>query len=231
MDALRNRVRMSDQALVVVALARRGPGAGTVAHLLAAAAAEPEGTAGMLLRERETAAGALQARLVSAQPGLADLEVAIGAAARVAGTRPVDTVDLARAAMTMGAAELAELLESCGYDVEVLRRSLAAAAEGRADPERLRETMGFPPQGQHPDLTPPAARVVAKVRAVDGGAVDVVLALAATDEEPVFTTAEAEAVLTAAWRLRPWSSRRGRGRRCPPAAFLRRARRRRWRPR
>lgn len=195
---------MSDQACVAVVLARHSAPTGhpTVAHLLAGTAAEPEGTAGALLRERETAAGLLQARLATSPPGLADLPAAVHAAAQTAGHRPVDTVDLAASALNLGGSLLEELLESCGYDGTSLHRALASAADSRGDPQRLRETMGLPPHGRHPVLSRAAARVVAKVRAIDGGAVDVVLALAVTDEEPVFTAEEAEAVLAACWRLR-----------------------------
>jgi hypothetical protein len=186
----RQSVVLTDQALVAVALARRVAdargGTPTVADLLAGLAAEPDGRAGHQLRAHGSAAAELTTRTVAPPPNLAPLDAALVRAAGAAAPRPAATRDLLTAAVAAGGDELRDLLESVGYDVDALTR-----ARGDAVPELTgewgsawgphSETYGYAADAS-PALTTAAARAVAQVRALAGGAVDLVLALASAPD-------------------------------------------------
>lgn len=193
----RRRVRLTDQALVAVALARQlagdarwGPGgeapaggrpdtprAATLAQLVAALAAEPDGRAGRMLRERSTAAGRLAERAAAAPPGLPSLEVAVWRAASTAAPRTAGTAELLLAALESGGADLTGLVAAAGYGPRDLYRAAAAAPGHPWAPGA--ETVGL---GADPDLGPGAGLAVARVRAAAGGAAALVLALATLPE-------------------------------------------------
>lgn len=177
------RVRLTDQALVAVALARRHARAGgrepRVSDLVVGLATEPEGTAGRLLAGHASAASALATRSGTAPPRLPPLDVAVGWAGGEVGQRPAGTVDLLLAALETGSADLADLLERCGLPVAVLagvQRPAAAPLRDAAEGDALAETYGFDPGGT--EAEPAAARAVARTRAVGGGALTLLAALA-----------------------------------------------------
>lgn len=214
------RLRLTDQALVAVWLARRvadareraraaaqpPPEGGdawvpTVLDLLVGLASEPDGAAGRLMRERASAAARL-ADGAPADPGLTSLDAVLRRAAAQAAPRPPGTADLLAATLEEGGAVLAELLEAAGYEPEALRDRLRSAA-GEAPAGG--ETFGLDPTGRtDAQLSGVASRVVAQVRAAGGGAVDLVLALVdAPDAEAAALLPHDPAELYAAlWRLR-----------------------------
>lgn len=174
-------VRLTDQALVAVTIARRHAGrrSPSTADLLVGLASEPDGRAAQALRRQETACTRLVGRAVTAPPRLAGLAVALGWAAREVEGRPLWTSDLLAAAREVGGSDLAELLASCGFDphgLAVEPPDTVAPWEAIDAPERLAETRGFDPAGHAWSL--PAARAVARARALGGGAVTLVVALA-----------------------------------------------------
>ena len=164
--------RLTDQAAVAVALARSmaEPAAPTAGHLLAGLAAEPEGRAGRRLRERGSAAAQLTERAgeVPGPPLLAALNAAVAAAAPRAAT----TVHLLDAALATGGTDLGDLVSACGYHRDLDGWLLSDPA---TDWFEQAETYGFQPQGDEA-YDRSASRVVAQVRAVDGGAVDLLIA-------------------------------------------------------
>ena len=172
--------RLTDQAAVAVELARRFAATTTVtvAHLLAGLAVEPEGRAGRRLRERASAAAELGARAVDAPAP--PLEDAVRAAAQHAGERAAGTVDLLDAALTTGGDDIADLLAAAGYDRDLDGWLLTDPVEAWFEDA---ETYGFDPGDAL--LEPAAARVIAQVRAVAGGAVEVILAVAAAPDAGV----------------------------------------------
>jgi len=172
--------RLTDQALVAVSLARAAALASdrhaTVADLLAALAVESEGEAGRRLRNRSSAAAALAERAVSvpAPP----MDAAVRNAVQHSGARAATTVDLLEAALVVGTDDVADLLAGAGYDRD-LDGFLVDDVFGELD--GAGETYGLSPAGA-PDLDEPAARVVAQVRAIAGGAVALLLAVAAAPD-------------------------------------------------
>lgn len=175
------RGRLTDQAAVAVALARAAAGdrPATVAHLLAGLAAEGEGRAGVRLRERASAAATLtdRARAAPAPP----LERAVRAASEAADPRAATTVDLLDAAVCVGGDDVADLIASAGYHRDLDAWVVGDAAE---DWFEHAETYGFHPGGDAV-FDAPASRVVAQVRAVGGGAVEVLIAAAAAPDADV----------------------------------------------
>lgn len=161
-----------------MALARRSAAGGpvSVAHLLVGLTLEPDGRAGRRLRERPTAA-AIVATRVGATPAPA-LDVALRRAGQQAGPRAAGTVDLLDAALAEGGPALEGLLEEAGY-----QRDLDGWLATDPDLEWFEdaETYGFDPSGD-PALDASASRILAQVRAVDGGAVEVLIAAAAAPE-------------------------------------------------
>lgn len=175
-------VRLTDQALVAVGLARAlsAERPVTVAHLLAGLAAEPDGAAGRRLRERGSAAAVLAERARTA-PAPA-LDTGLGAAAGLAGGRPVGTVHLLDAAVGVGGEDVADLLVSAGY---------ARDLDGWQQPDPLEiawldegETFGWHPEPPGP-LDADAALLAARVRAVAGGAVEVLLVASVLPQSPL----------------------------------------------
>lgn len=175
------RGRLTDQAAVAVALARAAAGdrPATVAHLLAGLAAEGEGRAGVRLRERASAAAVLtdRARTVPAPP----LEDAVREASERAGSRAATTVDLLDAAVSVGGEDVADLVATAGYQRDLDGWVVGAAGDGWFEHP---ETYGFHPGGDA-IFDAPASRVVAQVRAVDGGAVELLIAAAAAPDAGV----------------------------------------------
>ena len=169
---------LTDQAAVAVAIARAeaGPSETTIGHLLVGLATEPDGRAGKRLRERATAVLLLTERAgrIPAPP----LTAALAHAARRPHRRAIGTVDLLDAALAAGGSDVADLLESVGF-----QRDLDGWLLG--DPEHLwfddAETLGWAPHGDD-TLDPAASRVVAQARAVGGGAIEVLIAAAAAPE-------------------------------------------------
>lgn len=165
---------MTDQALVAITVARR---VGEQHHrhaialdLLIGLAAEAEGRAGALLRALPSAAARLSDRAASAPPGLPPIEDVVAHAGAEEPARPVPTSGLLTAVLESGGADLVDLLTACGYDARALyRRATDDTGIGT-------ETFGL---GSDPDLAGDAAVAVARVRAAAGGAVDLVLAIAA----------------------------------------------------
>lgn len=198
--------RLTDQAAVAVALARAvaQPGQPTVAHLLIGLATEPEGRAGRRLRERATAAAALLQH-GDATP-CASLDDVLAAAAAAAGPRAANTVDLLDAAITVGAAEVGDLLDAAGY-----QRDLDGWLAGDLMDQWFEdaETYGLQPQGDE-QLDAAAARVVAQVRAVNGGAIEVLVAAAAAPDAGVAVGDPAD-LAAASVRLRGAGSSWNRG--------------------
>jgi hypothetical protein len=196
------RVRLTDQALVAVTLARQAAAARdrepTSLDLLLGLAAEPDGWAGHLLRRRDSAAAALVVRAAAPPPGLTPLLEVVATAAERAAPRPPGTRDLLRAVLTDGGEDVDDLLASCGFAEPDLwadepddgKHLVVIPADGSS--EGTDPDVGGPP---HPDvevpwapgsetvtldgpdqplLSPAAARAVAKVRALAGGALDLV---------------------------------------------------------
>ncbi|CAN5764115.1 hypothetical protein BH24ACT14_BH24ACT14_03220 [soil metagenome] len=198
--------RLTDQALVAVSLARAAALASerhaTVADLLAALAVESEGEAGRRLRNRSSAAAALTERAVSVPAPL--LDTAVRTAVAHSAGRAATTVDLLEAALVVGSDDVADLLAGAGYDRD-LDGFLVDDVFG--EPPGMGETYGLSPAGV-PDLSEPAARVVAQVRAIAGGAVALLLAVAAApDADGAALLPEPEALALARSDL----ERRGRG--------------------
>jgi hypothetical protein len=178
------RVRLSDQALVAVALARRGasgrpPG---VADLLAGLAGEPEGVAGLLLRQRPTGAIAIVERAAGSAGRGPELDAVLRRAAERAEPRPAATGDLLAAALEVGGPDACHLLEFAGFDPRHLYRSIGEAGPSGSGARWAAEgeTFGLRPESD-PDrgLTPNAALAVARTRAAAGGATELVVVLAA----------------------------------------------------
>lgn len=180
------RVLLTDQALVAVAAARqagaqrsRPP---TAADLLEGLAAESEGTAGALLRRPGNAAARLPGRVATAPAALPSLEAVVARAA-ASSRRPVASTDLLAALLEVAGADVVDLLAACGYDPRQLYRDATDEGAGTA------ETFGL---GSEPDLSADAATAVARVRAAAGGAVDLVVALAATPRGEALVAADAD---------------------------------------
>ena len=172
------RGRLTDQAAVAVALAQAiaGTAVPSVGHLVAGLAAEPEGRAGRRLRERGWAAAQLTERAgeVSAPP----LPVAVSQALTAAGAHAATTVDLLDAALARGGAALADLLSDCGYHRDLDGWLLSDPA---TDWFEQAETYGFQPSG-NATFDRAASRVIAQVRAVNGGAVSLLIAASAAPD-------------------------------------------------
>ncbi len=128
--------RLTDQARVAVLLARSLPAPGpdraarpaTVAHLVAALAGEPEGIAGIRLRQQsgEVAARVASHPFVAARslPPLDTVNVALPVQ-----DRPVWTLELLHAAVRVGGEDLAHLLGECGVAVAALSMTDAEETE------------------------------------------------------------------------------------------------------
>ena len=175
------RGRLTDQAAVAVALARSVAGARepTVAHLLVGLTTEPEGRAGRRLRERASAAAALieRAPATPAPP----LNGVLQAAVARAGSRAATTVDLLDATTAGGGSDIEDLLVQAGY-----HRDLDGwlASDPEEDWFEDAETYGLDPGGDVL-LDRAAARVVAQVRAVNGGGIEVLIAASAAPDSGV----------------------------------------------
>ena len=184
-------VRLTDQAVVAVALARRiaGDRPATAADLLAGLAVEPEGGAGLLLRASAGVVGL--ERRVAAQPrGLPALDDVARAAACADG-HPVWTVELLDAAVVRGGPDVGDLLEATGLDLWDLRLGPRSTWLGwRDDPEPFLDLAGAYDATDLPDLcethglgsgvgtfTAAADRSVARARALGGRVRDLLLAL------------------------------------------------------
>lgn len=169
------RVRLTDQALVAVTAARQsGEAHGrhpTVADLLVGLAAEPDGQAGGLLRTHATSAARLLERAPAAAPDLPPVEAVLARGAAREAPRAVPTRALLAGLLEVGGTDVVGLLAACGFDPGALYR--AAVREPALDDE----TFGL---GSDPDLSADAATAVARVRAAAGGAVALVIAIAAT---------------------------------------------------
>lgn len=168
------RMRVTDQALVAITVARQVAGEHhrhpTAADLLVGLAAEADGRAGALLRDPPAVAARLSDRAATAPPGLPRLEDVVAHAGAGESTHPVATAGLLTALLEAGGPDLLDLLAACGYDSRTLYRAATR------DPGPGGETFGL---GSDPDLAADAAVAVARVRAAAGGAVDLVLAIAA----------------------------------------------------
>ena len=169
--------RLTDQAAVAVTVARAAAEAAgqpaTIGHLLLGLATESEGRAGRRLRERATAVLHLTQRApgVPAPP----LDTALTRAAASAGSRAISTVDLLDAAIACGGDDVTDLLEAAGFHRDLDGWLVGGPDEAWFDDP---ETVGWSPTGD--DLLDPyASRVAAIVRAVGGGAVEVLIAAAA----------------------------------------------------
>lgn len=192
-DPQRRAVRLTDQALVAVTVARHTARAQgrepTSADLLLGLAAEPEGWAGHVLRRRSSPLAALAERSGSLPPSLASLEEVVGVAASRARPRPPGTADLLAASVAAGGADLEDLLSACGFTPEDLRvdsgSHTALPSDAIAD-EALwhsgSETVSAADEADW--LEPAARRAVGQVRALGGGAVDLLILLAA-DHGPI----------------------------------------------
>jgi hypothetical protein len=194
------RVRLTDQALVAVALARRSAAAHgrepTAVDLLLGLASEPDGWAAHVLRRRDAAVVALAERAGSPPPAVPDLMEVVAAAADRAAPRPPGTRDLLTAVLTISGPDVDDLLEACGFgEADLWRDEHLAEAEQVVDGggtwladehatwSSSQETVTLEGPDQ-PRLSPAASRAVARVRAVAGGAVDLVAVLV---DEPGIT--------------------------------------------
>lgn len=179
------RIRLTDQALVAVTLARQVAGqhgrSVTAADLVIGLGSEPEGWAGHLLRRREGSLIALAGRAGSLPPALATLEQLIADAAEHAAPRPPGTHDLLRSALVVGGEDLVDLLESCGFSPAELWPAeeevpdVAYRAEALWAPTSETVTLDDP---HGLALSPAAVRAVGRTRAMAGGSVDLLIALA-----------------------------------------------------
>jgi hypothetical protein len=106
------------------------------------------------------------------------MDAAVRNAVQHSGARAATTVDLLEAALVVGTDDVADLLAGAGYDRD-LDGFLVDDVFGELD--GAGETYGLSPAGA-PDLDEPAARVVAQVRAIAGGAVALLLAVAAAPD-------------------------------------------------
>lgn len=183
------RVRLTDQALVAVTIARQTAAAHgrtpTAADLIVGLGSEPDGWAGHLLRRREGALIALAGRMASVPPALAPLAQVVANAADHAAPRPPGTHDLLRSVLVVGGADLSDLLEACGFSPAGLWPAEMEARLAPFEADELwaptSETVTLDPPDDL-ELTPPAARAVARTRAVAGGSVDLLLALASAPD-------------------------------------------------
>lgn len=203
----RTTTPLTDQALVAVAVghahARAAVRTPTVADLLLGLAQEADGAAGQFLRTSEGPLTALAMR--SLPPRLAPLDVARTWAVADRTPLPVWTVDLLAAVVEAGGTELRDLLATVGLEpaaltpADDLRRALGRGGYRELGRRTVaRETVGLrPPGAATGPLTPAADRAVASVRAVGGGAVDLLLAMA--DDPAVDVALPALGELAAAW--------------------------------
>ncbi|CAN5354128.1 hypothetical protein BH23ACT9_BH23ACT9_23990 [soil metagenome] len=137
----RQGTRLTDQAAVGVHMAEAlASGNPSVAHLVAGLAGEPEGLAGVLLRQRFGDAApriALHQSLDAASlPPLSTAFVALPVL-----DRPCWTLELLQAARRVGGEDLDALLDMCGivlapYDTDLEHRTIA--------PEEVEETVEVP---------------------------------------------------------------------------------------
>lgn len=179
----RRRVRLTDQALVAVAAARRLASqrerSATAGELLVGLASEPDGRAGQLLRAQANAVPRLAGEVERHADALPSLETVIAAAADLAEPRPPSTTDLLATILESGGPPAVALLEACGYEPRALYRSAAPDDSATGGARLSSETLGLRPESEpDPGLTPAAAIAVARVRAAAGGAVDLVVAVA-----------------------------------------------------
>lgn len=185
--------RLTDQAVVAVALAHAVADGlePTVAHLLAGLAAEAEGRAGFRLRQRSSAAALLhnQARTAPAPP----IDHAIAAAVQAAGRCAATSVDLLDAAIAVGGDDVADLLAAAGYQRDLDGWLVTSPTE---DWFEHPETYGFQPDGDT-TFDAAASRLIAQVRAVDGGAVQIIIAAAAAPDAGIVATDPAVLASTA----------------------------------
>lgn len=169
---------LTDQAAVAIAVARSAakPGDATVAHLLVGLVTEGEGRAGRRLRQRTSAAALLVQR--GGRTPAPPLARALSHVGRLVGRRAVTTVDLLDAAIAVGGEDVTDLLDAVGY-----HRDLDGWLVGDPDADWFEEaeTLGWSP-GPDETLDPAAARIVAQVRAVSGGALEVLIAAAAAPD-------------------------------------------------
>lgn len=183
-------LRLTDQALVALALARTGVRGrdATVADLLVGLAEEPDGVAGRVLQGSE--AVVVRLRTHPPSPRLPALEVALRWAAADVADRPLATADLLGATVQVGGAELADLLAAVGGAWVAGRAGDLPPRPGPGRSARLAaawgdqlgagtETLGLrPPTDPDPHLTVAAGRAVAHARAAGGGVLDLLLAVA-----------------------------------------------------
>jgi hypothetical protein len=162
------RIRVTDQALVAIAAARRsaaGRGPATVVDLLVGLAIEPDGEAGPFLRGAASGVADLLDRSAAAAAWAPPLEVALRWASAESPRRALTTLDLLLAALEVGGSNLADLLERCAIDLTHVTSSAGGV-----------ETFGA---GSGGGLTPAAELVAARVRATDGRAIELLFAVAA----------------------------------------------------
>lgn len=199
------RVRLTDQGLVAVTLARdaaaRAARVPTVADLLVALAVEPDGVAGHRLRAHAGAAVSLAQRAAAAPAHLPRLLDAVAHAARAAAPRPPGTADLLAAVLAVGGPDIADLLAAAGYSPDDLRpddlrpedvsTDVGSAAVLDRVPQSwssawsaASETVGLSREPD-PRFSPGASVALARTRAVAGGAVELVLAIASAPEGSV----------------------------------------------
>lgn len=191
-----SRVRLTDQALVAITVARRvgedqhrHP---TAVDLLVGLAAESDGRAGTLLRELPNAAARLSDRAGNPPPGLPPLDDVVARAEAEQPARPVPTGGLLTSLLEAGGSDVVDLLTACGYDSRELYRA-ATRDQGVGS-----ETFGL---GSDPDLAPDAALAVARVRAAAGGAIELVFAIAATPDGEELIPEDPEALSAVLERL------------------------------
>lgn len=184
-----DRIRLTDQALVAVALARAGAAAAdrtpTVVDLLIGLAEESDGVAGRLLRDEQRGLVTLHSRPIS--PRMARMNVAIRWAVPEATPRPVGTGDLLAATLEVGGSELADALDAAGITAgsDLIMRPPQGERPAGWPPlwdnplSVANETVGLrPPTEPDPDMSVEAALAVARTRALAGGAVDLLVVVA-----------------------------------------------------
>lgn len=171
-------MRLTDQALVATTVADRvaqqHARPAHAADVLVGLASETDGWAGRLLRRHASASARLVERAGSAPGGLPSAPPVLARAQQRAAPRPAATADVLAAVLEVGGSDIADLLTASGLDAAALYR----AADGAGS---RGETRGLGAQRDH-DLDTVAGLAVARVRAEDGGAVELLLQLAATAE-------------------------------------------------
>lgn len=190
-------MRLTDQALVASTVAdqvaQRHARPASAADVLVGLASETDGWAGRLLRGHASASARLVERAGSAPGGLPSAPQVLARAEPRAAPRPAATADVLAAVLEVGGSDVTDLLSASGLDPAALYRATDGAGSGG-------ETRGLGAQRDR-DLDTIAGLAVARVRAEDGGAVELLLQLAATAGDDELLPCDADELVRVRERL------------------------------